>query len=145
LVISLIYLVIVRCCAAVLTYTTIFLVLGSLIGLGVLFWWRMEYYKDLGDETYKSTMYALAIVFWVLGGIWLLVILFMCNSIRLSIALIECSAQYVFTTFTLVFVPLVLYILTGLFYAYWVALSVYIYSSGTVDSKSTGIFVNIKW
>jgi hypothetical protein len=145
LVIGLIYLLLIRCCAGVIAYSTIFLILCSLAGLGYLFQDRIDYYAALDNETYTIAMKVLCGFFYALAGIWLLVVLFMCNRIRLAIALVECTARYVGSTWSLFIVPLLFFLCSALFYAYWVAISVYLYSSGTVDPTSTGIFVNVIW
>ena len=144
LVIAIVYMVLVRCCAGVIAYTSIILILGSLSGLGYVFQARMEYYQSISDDNYYLTMKVLCILFYVLAGIWLLIILFMCNRIRLSIALVEVTAKYLSSTWSVFFVPFIFYIISALYYAYWVALSIFLYSSGTVQ-KSNSFIPNVTW
>jgi hypothetical protein len=139
-----VYLIFIRCCAGVLAYTAIFLVLCCLAGLGYVFQSRIGYYQQTNDETYELTMKVLCGLFYSLAGIWLLYILFMCNSIRLSIALIQAAARYVAIHPFLFLNPVFILSITVAYYVYWVALSVYLYSTGTVQ-KSTTFFANIEW
>jgi solute carrier family 44 (choline transporter-like protein), member 2/4/5 len=139
LVIAIIYMVLIRCCAGTIAYSTIILILAALAGLGYVFQQRMDYYKSIKDENYELTMKVLCGLFYSLAGLWLLMVLFMCNKIRLSIALVEVTAKYISQTWSVLFVPFIFYILSALYYAYWVALSVYLYSSGTVTSSNSFI------
>ena len=91
-VITIIYLCLIRLIGGVLVYCTIFLVLIGFFVLGYLFQSRIAYYQNVvPDNTYKNAMLALCIIFYSLGGLWLLYILFMCNSIRLALALLNVS------------------------------------------------------
>ncbi len=145
LVIALIYMVFVRCCAAPIAYLTIVLILASLAGLGYVFQARADYYKGIQDTTYEKTMIALCAVFYSLAGIWFLVILFMCNRIRLSIALVEFTAEYISNVWSILIVPFFFWLLSGLYYAYWVALSIYLYSSGTISKSSYSFLPTVVW
>lgn len=144
-VICILYLLFVRCCASVIAYATIFLILGSLAGLGYVFQARIDYYKNLNDETYATTMTVLCAICYSFAGLWLIIILFMCNRIRLAIALTETTAEYIASTWQVLFVPFTFYIISGLFYAYWVALSIYLYSSGVVDKSSSSFIADVQW
>lgn len=144
LLISLIYLLFIRFCAGVIAYATILLILASLCGLGYLFQQRADYYTSVNDSTYHTTMLVLCGLCYSFAGIWLIVILFMCNRIRLAIALTKVTARYVGTTCSLYIIPLVFFIFHGLFYTYWVALSIYLYSTGEVQ-KDSSFIANIKW
>lgn len=144
-VIAFVYLILVRWCAGVIAYTTIFLVLCALAGLGYLFQARIDYYKDLGDAQYELAMKVLCGLCYSLAGIWLIIILFMCNRIRLAIALTEVTAEYVGKVCSVYFVPIFFYIITILFYAYWVALSVFLYSSGNITKNNTSLIASVEW
>jgi solute carrier family 44 (choline transporter-like protein), member 2/4/5 len=144
-VVAFIYLLFVRYCAGVIAYTTILLVLAALAGLGYLFQSRIEYYQSLNDTQYELAMKVLCGLCYSLAGIWLIIILFMCERIRLAIALSEVTAEYVGKVCSVYFVPILFYILTILFYAYWVALSVFIYSSGTITKANNSLVASVEW
>lgn len=144
-VIAFVYLLLVRWCAGVIAYTTIFLVLGALAGLGYLFQARINYYADLGDSQYELAMKVLCGLCYSLAGIWLLIILFMCNRIRLAIALTQVTAEYVGSVCSVYLVPIFFYVVTVLFYAYWVVLSVFLYSSGTVTKSNNSLIASVEW
>ena len=69
---------------------TILLVQAAFVILGWLFQRRIDYYENVvKDDTYKTAMLVLCIFFYALAAIWLLYILFMCNAIRLALALLK--------------------------------------------------------
>lgn len=143
-VITIIFMLLTRYCAGVITYIAILLILVALVGLGYLFQERKDYYKNLNDETYERTMLVLSIICYTLAGIWFLIVIFMCNRIRLAIAITKVTAQYMASTWSIFSVPIIFFVLSGLFYAYWVGLSVYLYSSGNIVKGST-FLPNIEW
>jgi choline transporter-like protein 2/4/5 len=144
IVVALIYLMLLRCCAGVIAYTTIFLILGALAGLGYVFQARIEYYQKLNDENYVLAMKVMSGLFYALAGLWLLIILFMCNRIRLSIALTKVTARYVGSNCSLFLIPPFFFLLSMTFYAYWVVLSIWLYSSGKI-TKSANFYPEIEW
>ena len=143
LVLSLIYLFLTRFCSGFIIYSTIFLVLGCFIALGYFFFTKADYYDNVDDTVYHNTMLALAWVCWGVAIIWLLLILVMCNRIRLAANMMEVTSKYIHETCSILFVPFFFFIFTGAFYTYWVIISVYLYSTGEVqDSK---VFANVQW
>jgi len=144
-VVGLVYLLIIRCCGCCFAYLVIFLILVLLAVLGYVFHKRMDHYDDLDDTTYKNIMLAFAIIFYALAFIWLLVILCSCNKIRLSIAITEIAARFVWDVWSILFVPLIMFVIVALYLAYWIALSVYIYSSGEVQKSSSTFLATVVW
>jgi choline transporter-like protein 2/4/5 len=144
-IIILIYMLLVRCFAEFIAYLTIILIIAALAGLGYVFQARAEYYNSVKDNTYELTMKVLCGLCYSLAGIWLLVVLFLCNRIRLAIALIKTVAEYLKQTCTVFLVPFIFYVVSGCFYAYWVALSVYLYSSGEIEKSNGSFLPDVKW
>ena len=144
-VIGFLYLLIIRCCGSCIAYVTILLIFVALIGLGVVFQKRMNYYQDINDDTYYKIMLAFTIIFYSLGGIWFLIVICSCNKIRLAIALTEVGAIFVWKVMSIVFVPFLFFIIVSLYLAYWVALSVFIYSSGEINKSGNTFLATVKW
>ena len=145
LVIGFIYLVVIRCCGCLIAYLCIFLILAVLIIVGWLFQDKMNYYESIKDETYKNIMMAFAIISYILAFIWFLIVLCSCNKIRLAIAITEVSARFVWSVMSIVLVPFFFFIVVSCYIAYWVALSVFIYSSGEQTKSSTTFITEYKW
>ena len=139
------YLLIIRCCGACIAYVTILLIFATLIGLGVVFQNRMNYYEQLNDDTYYKIMLAFTIIFYSLAGIWFLIIICSCNKIRLAIALTEVGAIFVWKVMSVVFVPFFFFVIVSLYLAYWVALSVFIYSTGEIGKSGNTFLASVKW
>ena len=142
-VICLIFLLFIRCCAAFLIYAIILLILAAFIILGVVFHRRIDYYEGTGEDTYKTTMEVLQYVCFGIAAVWFLFILCMCNKIRLSVALLEATAKYIHNNCCINFVPFLFFILTAIWYAYWIISAIYICSIG--ELKKTKIFPSIEW
>lgn len=145
LVLGFIYLFIIRLCGGVIAYLTIFFILAVLILLGYVFYNRMDHYEQINDDTYKNIMLAFAIVFWALAFIWLIIILCSCNKIRLAIAITEVAAIFVWKVMAILFVPVIMFVVSCLYIAYWIALSVYIYSAGDVSKSSSSFMFTVTW
>lgn len=145
LVVGFFYLLIIRCCGGCIAYIVIFLILGVLCVLGGLFNKRMYYYESLGDTTYYNIMLAFSIVFYGLAFIWLIIILCSCNKIRLAIAITEVSAIFVWKVMSILLVPVIMFIVVGLYLAYWIALSVFIYSAGDVKKSQSTFLATVDW
>ena len=143
--IGLIYLLIIRLIGGVIAYLTILLILAGLVGLGYLFQSRIDYYKEKGDKNYETVMYVFCVFFYALGFIWLMTILFMCNNIRMAIALTEVGSQYVWSVCSILLVPFVLFIIIAGYIAYWIALAVFIYSSGDIVKHPSTFVAQVKW
>lgn len=92
IIIAFIYIFFTRFCTAFIVYTTILLVEAALVGFGLVFFWRKDFYDSVEDSFYSTSMTVIAIIFWALAAIWLIFICFMCNRIRLAVALLEVTA-----------------------------------------------------
>ena len=112
-VIALIYLFFVRFCAGFIVYLTILLVLGCFIVLGYFFHDRANLYDSVDDSMYHSTMIGLGWFCYALAIIWFLVIVVLCNRIRLAANMMEVTAKYIHANCCIFFVPIFFFILTG--------------------------------
>lgn len=86
-ILGLIYLLILRCCAGVLIWTTILGVLAVLGGGGYWVYTLKDKY-DESDGNHKYLQYG-AYAIWAIGGAFLLAILCCCSRIRLAVAIMK--------------------------------------------------------
>ena len=135
-ILAMLFLLFLRCCAGVIVYLTIFLVLIGLAVLCVFFRMKYNHYKNTNDTDNKTLFQVLFWVFVVITAIWLLFILLMCNRIRLAVALIKVTAKYVGRNCCIVFVPFLFFIILAAWIIYWLILSVYIYAAGDFNEGS---------
>lgn len=138
-----IYVFFVRFCAGFITYASLILVEGCFIALGYFFYDRRSKYDAVEDSMYHSSMTGLAWFCWGLAIIWFIIMLLMCNKIRLAANLMKATGRYIKESCSIFLVPFIFFLLTGAWYAYWVILSVYLYSTGTV--KQSNIIADIEW
>lgn len=78
-------------------------------------------------------MYVIAIVFYCLAGLFLLYILWMCNKIRLAIAIMKAATLYMADVKIALLVPPIFFILTVATYCYWIVATIFIYATGDIE------------
>jgi len=143
--IAMFFLLFLRCCAGILVFLIIIGIFFGLIILSIILRFKMNDYEEKGDDT-KRILFC--VLFWIcviVDAIWLLFVLIMCNRIRLSIALIQIAAKYINSNCSVLFIPLLFFVLTVGWIAYWAVLSIYLYSSGDFDQANSKIFASFKW
>ena len=144
-IISMFFLLFLRCCAGLLVFLILVGIFVGLIIISIILRIKMNEYEEKEDDS-KAKLFC--VLFWVcvvIAVIWLLFVLIMCNRIRLSIALIQISAKYINSNFSVLFIPFLFFILTIGWLVYWVVLTVYLYSSGDFDREHSKIFATFKW
>ena len=145
LILCMIFLLFVRCCAGVIIYIIIFLILVVLAGLGAFFFVKREEYDEVNDSKYYNAMIVLAWIFWGLAFIWLIFIICMCNRIRLAVALLEATARYIHENCYITLIPFLFFLISIAWYAYWIILSIFLYSTGEFDKENSSVIAQINW
>ena len=69
---------------------------------------------------------------WILAGLYLIILLCCCGRIKLGIAIIEATSQFVANKFSIFLVPIVFFLIIMIWIAYWIVSAVYVYSVGEV-------------
>ena len=143
--ISLFFLLFLRCCAGILVFLILIGIFFGLIILAIILRFKMYDYEDKHDDTKKVLF---CVLFWIcviVDFIWLIFVLIMCNRIRLSISLIQIAAKYINLNCSVLFIPFLFFILTVGWIVYWAVLSVFLYSSGDFDQDKSKIIAHFKW
>ena len=144
-IISILFLVLLKFIGGLVLFIFFILIVVGLILLAVYFKLNSINYVEQGDLVYKAAMEAffwICIVFTIVFIIFLLV---MCNRIRLSIAMISITSQYIGNTLLIIFIPFLFFIIEILWIAYWVFLSVFIYSTGDFNENGSKVIASFKW
>ncbi len=144
-ILAMLFLLFLRCCAGIIVFIILVGIFVGLVILSVILRFKMYDYEEKGDET-KKTLFC--VLFWVcvaVAVIWLLFVLIMCNRIRLSIKLIQITAKYINSNCSILWIPFLFFIITIVWFAYWIVLSVYLYSTGEFDQEHSKIFASFKW
>ena len=143
LALSLLYLLLLRVTAKVMVFVTVILVLAA---LGVLTYMCYKQSKnEFGNagkmEGYSFGLYSQKLnkkvftaFFWVLVAvdvIFVLLIIFLCNRILLSIGIIKCVSKIFGKVPQLFFFPIVVYILEFAWMAYVIGVAVVLFGAGT--------------
>ena len=173
IVLSLISLLLTRCCAGVFVWLIILVFLGMVFTGAVL---AMKESNRLADQTIDSTngesvapadstsnsvttftdnfstsyynsrnLKIASICLYVLGGISVLVVLFSLSSIAISIAVIQTASEFISSNCLIIFVPLVISLLVVGFIFLWIFGLVYLWSIGTLTPGTITAFATVKW
>ena len=143
--ISLFFLLFLRCCAGILVFLILIGIFFGLIILAIILRFKMYDYEDKHDDTKKVLFCALFWICVIVDFIWLIFVLIMCNRIRLSISLIQIAAKYINLNCSVLFIPFLFFILTVGWIAYWAVLSIFLYSSGEFDKDKSKVIASFKW
>jgi len=85
----------------------------------------------------------MAYVFWALAGLFALFVICCNKSIRLSIEIIKCSADFVNDEPSTVILPLItVFVLCG-FFVMWIFVAIYLYAVGTPYSTGASPVASI--
>lgn len=145
-VLAAIYFLLLRCCIGVIVWLSILLVFTALLVIGAFLHWSSEtQFQEDNDEDTRKSLFVLAIVFYVLAGLFLIYILYMCNKIRLAIAIMKAGTLFIKDVWYSIFVPIGFFIVTVAIFCYWVVASVFIYATGDIDSDGNGGTAEVEW
>lgn len=102
-------------------------------GLGVWAFFSKSNYSTT-DQNYKYLLYG-AYILWAVAGLYLLILLCLCNRIRLGLSVIKCTADFVNSTPTIFLIPLVFVLIIAAFLVAWVITCLYIFSVGDISPR----------
>jgi choline transporter-like protein 2/4/5 len=126
---SILYLLILRCCAGVVIFFSIFAIIGAFGAGGYwLYYTRVQY--EVADPNYKYMTYG-AYALWGVAGTFFLITLCCLSRIRLAVAIMKVTSQFIYRTPSTLFLPVIFFILVLAWLLFWVFLAVYIGSVGT--------------
>ena len=144
-IVAMIFLLFLRFCAGFITFTIIILIQAGLVILAVYFKISSNDHQEQDDSVYHNTMEALFWVFLVLSIIYLIFILAMCNRIRLAVALVQVTAKYINSTWSIILIPFLFFLIIILWMVYWICLSIFLYATGEFDENESKVIASFKW
>jgi hypothetical protein len=142
LVLALVYMIILRCCAKVMVWLTFIGFILLLAALGFFFYSKSTASLDDGD---KLNYQILAIIFWAVDAVLFLIICCLYDDIQLALTIIEASGQFIFQTIPVLFVPIFGIIVAVAYFVYWIWTVVYIYSIGKIGPYKDTPFSSVEW
>lgn len=69
----------------------------------------------------------------------------MCNRIRLAVALSEVTAEYLSEKCSVYLIPIFFVLITIVYVTLWVAVSVFLYSTGEITTSNGSVIASVKW
>jgi len=144
LIISYIYLFIIRCIGGLIIYLSILLIEAALIvGGWYTYQYRNEYEKD--NDFYDYFTWG-SYVIWGLAVVVLFAVCCCWGAIKLGIAVYKTTAQYVAANLRIFLLPLVSYLACVIFFGAWVWGYVYLWSIGNPEPRDDYPFLTeVKW
>lgn len=127
-VLGFIYLVLLRWFAKPLIYLSMVSMIGLLIGGGFYVFFLGNRYAE-GDNT-RQAMHGMGILLWILAALYLIILLCCWSRIQLGAAVIEATSDFVATQPSVFFVPLIFFVIIGIWVVFWVISAVFVYSVG---------------
>ena len=141
---AMIFMLLLKFIGGLIIFIFFLLIVVGLIILAAYFKINSVNYIEQGDLVYKAAMEAFFWICLVFTIIFLIFILLMCNRIRLSMAMISVTSQYINKTIAIIFIPFLFFIIELLWIVYWIFLSVFIYSTGDFDEKGSKVIASFK-
>jgi hypothetical protein len=126
-----------------MVWTTLVLV-AVMIGAGGYYLYDRRTKYDPTTDAYKTNLYAAYTCFGLLG-LYILCMLCCCNRIRLAIAIMEATAEFVRKNLRIFFLPFMSFFVIVAFFAWWIVTALFVYSVGSIEKGSSDFFPNIKW
>ena len=147
LLLSLVYMGLLRWCTGLVVYLSILAVLVALAGTGVEISYQADRnYNTTTQETDYNVLKYLSYCCYGACGLFILLILFMRRRIKLAIAIMKCAVEFMGEICSIILVPIVSFAaLIGLM-ACWLFALGFLYSCGSVAHKDQySAFGNVSW
>ena len=143
LVLSIIYLILLRWIAKPMLYISLVLTFLLLVGGGLYVYFEgYNYYS--GDHT-RAVMTGMAILIWILAFLYLVLILCCFSRIQLAAAIMDAASDFVRSTARIFWVPFVFYLVICVWIVWWVFNAVWVFSVGTLEKRNGSPIGQIQW
>ena len=126
---SILYLLILRCCAGVVIFFSIFAIIGA-FGAGGYWLYATRTQYAASDNNYKYMTYG-AYALWGIAGAFFVLTLCCLSRIRLAVAIMKVTSQFIYRTPSTLLLPIIFFALVLGWLLFWTFLAVYITSVGT--------------
>jgi len=132
-VLSLIYLYALRLIVKPLLYISFLLIMVLLVAGGVYLFISSDDYPE-GDSTRDYMKYGSYVVFG-LAALYLIILLCCCSRIKLGIGIMEAASDFSRNVSSVFFIPIVFFLFTLVWGAFWCVSAVYVYSVGEPEKS----------
>ena len=139
-----IYLWLISCMGWLIVWLSIFLIMASFIGGGAYVYSTADNYEEESD--YRDWVKYCAYAIWGIAALYCCCICCCWNAIRIGIAVYRTTVTYVRTNVRIYLLPLVSYLIIGIWMTLWLVSLIYVWSVGTPEPREDYPFItNIKW
>lgn len=90
-------------------------------------------------------MKGMGILLWCFAGIYAVILLCCCSRIRLGVAILEATSDFVSKNPSVFLVPIIFFFVVGAWICWWVISAIYVFSVGTPERTYGGVYANIVW
>lgn len=87
----------------------------------------------------------MAILLWILAGIYFILLMCCCSRIKLAIAILEAASDFVRNTVSVFFIPLIFFVIIAVWITFWTFSAIWIYSVGDAVKYDDLPMANIEW
>lgn len=145
-VLGMIYMIILRCCAGVIIFLSLMGILAMLAGGGCWIYFIGRYKYQETEDNFKYMTYG-AYTIWGIGGAYLIILLCLCNRIRLGVAIIKCTSDFIRSTWSVFLIPIFFVIATAVWITAWLFTAVFIFSVGELTYRDAPFqfLSTVKW
>jgi len=147
LVVSFIWVQLLKYCAGCFVWTVIFLSIALSLGLAYGGYYMGAKYKDDYDKYALQNDETMMYVFWVLGGIFAVgaivlvcMVICLCKKIRIGIGIVKEACEAVTAMPLIVLFPLVQYFVMLIFAVYWIIVAGYMASTAKIIQNDDGTY-----
>lgn len=163
-ILGLIFMLFLRCCAGVIIFFCLIAIFILLGGSGVWFYlvgraWYVDKIDGVTFSIFDASTFTItnernfnimtycSYALWGLCGLYLIILLCLCNRIRLGVAIIKTTARFIQNTWSVFLIPIFFTVILGGFICYWVYTAAYIFSTGEISKRDAPLSfaTQVKW
>lgn len=131
----LIFMILIEYFAAIMAWVSIILSFLCLIGLGFYFFFTRNKNSDQADNNQDTYNIVWACFCWAGAFAIFCFVCCYCKALRIAIGVLQAAADFMTDTKRIIFVPIIGFVIIGIFYALWVCVAIYIYTIGEIESS----------
>lgn len=145
IVISVVYIFLLRWITKPLLYISMLLILIGFILLGGWCWLKKDEYDPEVQANNYNLAFGGAIAAWVIAFVYFCFIVCCWKNISLGASIMEAASEFVTSNLRVMFLPVTAYLFCVPYIIYWVVTATYLYSIGEPEFEDMSFFANIVW
>ena len=143
-----------KCIAGIVVWVSIIATFLALVVLGLLFMYSGGQFGStgqvflgvkiptIGEDVQYIRYYGYAVL--GVAGVFIIIILCLCNKIRLAVALCGCAGKYIVDVMTSVLVPIIMSVFTAALWVVCIVCMLYLVSAAKFIAESSSVFTSFE-